>query len=163
MIIKVFKLFFVFAISFTCAQNNLLNVTIEGMHCAGGCAKMIESSLNQNQGITAAVDFNNASASIIYDSELFSDVQILAMINNYRGGKFKAVSSSNNNVKCSKGSSCCQKTGKLNASCDNKSKGCCSSANTKATKKRSKKRSDNSLSSMIPGHQGCTKSCCAKK
>ena len=49
---KILKLFICCAISFGFAQNNtLLNVKIDGMHCAGGCAKMIENSLNQNDGI----------------------------------------------------------------------------------------------------------------
>ena len=75
---KIFKLFFVFAIGLSFAQNNTsLNLTIEGMHCAGGCAKMIENSLNQNEGISAAVDFQNSSAAIIYDSELFSKTALL--------------------------------------------------------------------------------------
>ena len=93
------------------------------MHCAGGCAKMIENSLNQNDGILAAVDFQNSSAAIIYDSEKFSDSEIVTMINGYRDGKFTALapSVSNNSTKgaaCAKGKNCCQKSGKKNASCD---------------------------------------------
>merc|ERR1711939_1152667 len=120
---KIFKLFFVFAISFSFAQNNTsLNLTIEGMHCAGGCAKMIENSLNQNEGISAAVDFQNSSAAIIYDSERFSKTEIVDMINGYRGGKFKASLPSISNksdqaITCAKGKNCCQKTGKKDASC----------------------------------------------
>ena len=87
------------------------------MHCAGGCAKMIENSLNQNDGILAAVDFQNSSAAIIYDSEKFSDSEIVTMINGYRDGKFTALapSVSNNSTKnaaCAKGKNCCQKSGK---------------------------------------------------
>ena len=59
------KLTLCFSISLAFSQNSFVNLSIEGMHCAGGCAKMIENSLNSNKGITAAVDFNNASASII--------------------------------------------------------------------------------------------------
>ena len=155
---KILKLLIICAISFSFAQNNLLNVTIEGMHCAGGCAKMIENSLNQNNGITAAVDFNNSSATIIYDSETFSETQILGMINSYRDGKFTASNTlvNNKSVKCSKGQNCCQKTGKNNPSCDNKNKGCCASSSNN-------KKNVNSLTGMIPGHAGCTKSCCSSK
>ena len=161
---KLFKLFFVFAVSLSFAQNNTaLNLTIEGMHCAGGCAKMIENSLNQNEGISAAVDFKNSAASIVYDTELFSELEILKMINGYRGGKFTASVSANSSNKvptCSKGKNCCQKTGKINAACDKKDKGCCSSA--KKSEKRNQKK-ENSLTGMIPGHSGCTKSCCSVK
>ncbi len=160
---KIFKLFFVFAIGLSFAQNNTsLNLTIEGMHCAGGCAKMIENSLNQNDGISAAVDFQNSSAAIIYDSELFSKTEIVEMINGYRGGKFTASLSGSNNKSdqssnCSKGKNCCQKTGKKDASCSNND-----------TKKSSsifkrKNKNENALSGMIPGHNGCTKSCCSSK
>ena len=147
---KILKLLIICAISFSFAQNNLLNVTIEGMHCAGGCAKMIENSLNQNNGITAAVDFNNSSATIIYDSEIFSEAKILGMINSYRNGKFTAsnILANNNSLKCSKGKNCCQKNGKNNPSC--------ASSNNK-------KKNANSLAGMIPGHTGCTKSCCSSK
>jgi copper chaperone CopZ len=160
---KIFKLFFVFAISFSFAQNNTsLNLTIEGMHCAGGCAKMIENSLNQNEGISAAVDFQNSSAAIIYDSERFSKTEIVDMINGYRGGKFKASLPSISNksdqaITCAKGKNCCQKTGKKDASCstnDNK---------TSSSIFKRKNKKENSLTGMIPGHNGCTKSCCSSK
>lgn len=159
---KIFNLFFVFAISLCFAQTNTsLNLTIEGMHCAGGCAKMIENSLNQNDGILAAVDFQNSSAAIIYDSEKFSEAEIVTMINGYRGGKFTAlapnVSNKSTKAACSKGKNCCQKSGKKDASCDT-DKG---SASNNIFKRKNKK--ENSLAGMIPGHNGCTKSCCSSK
>ena len=156
MVKKVFNFFLLCVINFAFAQNSSLNVAIQGMHCAGGCAKMIENSLNQNNGITAAVDFNNSSASIIYNSEVFSENQILGMINSYRGGKFTASTLAKRSNKCSKGKNCCQKTGKNNPLCDNKNKGCCTSSNNKT-------KGANSLAGMIPGHNGCTKSCCSGK
>ena len=56
---KALKIFLIFSITFSFAQNYTpLNLSIKGMHCAGGCAKMIENSLNQNEGISAAVNFN---------------------------------------------------------------------------------------------------------
>ena len=163
---KIFKLFFVFVISFSFAQNNTsLNLTIEGMHCAGGCAKMIENSLNQNEGISAAVDFQNSSAAIIYDSERFSKTEIVDMINGYRGGKFTASlpnvsvsNKSNQATTCAKGKNCCQKTGKKDASCGNNNDNKTSSSIFKR-----KNKQDNSLAGMIPGHNGCTKSCCSSK
>lgn len=163
MMTKILKLFLCCAISFSFAQNNtLVNIKIDGMHCAGGCAKMIENSLNQNDGISAAVDFQNASATIIYDSESFSEVRIVEMINGYGRGTASLVGTKSK--ECSKGKECCKKTGKTNASCDNKSQGCCSSAKKGVSQKKKKKsKENNSLTGMIPGHTGCTKSCCATK
>ena len=160
---KIFKLFFVFAISCAFAQNNTsLNLTIEGMHCAGGCAKMIENSLNQNEGISAAVDFQNSSAAVIYDAERFSKTEIVDMINGYRGGKFKASlpnvsNKSNIATNCAKGKNCCQKTGKKDSTCSNND----NPTSTSIFKRKNKK--ENSLAGMIPGHNGCTKSCCSSK
>ena len=119
--------------------------------------------MNQNDGISAAIDFQNSSATIIYDSESFSEVKILEMINGYRDGKFTASLVENKSKQCSKGKECCQKTGKLNASCDNKNKGCCTSSKKGVSKKNRKTSKDNSLTGMIPGHTGCSKSCCATK
>ena len=122
MITKIFKIFVFFAFTLVYSQSNTaLNIVIDGMHCAGGCAKMIENSLNQNQGITAVVDFQKSAASIIYDADLYSENNILSMINGYRDGKFKA-SLNSAQKQCSKGKKCCQKTGSINANCDNKSK-----------------------------------------
>tara|TARA_B100000965_G_C19401741_1_gene673565 strand:+ start:379 stop:858 length:480 start_codon:yes stop_codon:yes gene_type:complete len=158
MITKIFNLFLFCAISFSFSQNSFLNLTINGMHCAGGCAKAIENTLNKNDGITAAVNFTAQSASIIYDSEKFSENDIIRMINKYRDGKFTASSSTSDKTKnsCSKGKNCCQKTGKNNPTCDNKSKGCCASSQKKT-------KASASLAGMIPGHAGCTKSCCSSK
>ena len=83
------------------------------------------------------------------------------MINSYREGKFTATSLSKQSKSCSKGKSCCKVTGKLNQTCDNKASGCCSSSKTKSS--TNKKQKDNTLTGMIPGHNGCTKSCCSTK
>ena len=120
---KALKIFLIFSITFSFAQNYTpLNLSIKGMHCAGGCAKMIENSLNQNEGISAAVNFNTSSASIIYDKDIVSEMAIIDMINSYRSGKFVAsnqnqVKNSAANKSCSKGKNCCQKTGTASASC----------------------------------------------
>ena len=159
---KALKILLIFSITFSFAQDYTpLNLSIKGMHCAGGCAKMIENSLNQNEGISAAVNFNTSSASIIYDKNIVSEVAIIDMINGYRSGKFVATNqnqlkSSTTKNSCSKGKNCCQKTGIANASC--------SSPETSTKKIFQRKRSkDKSLAGMIPGHAGCSKSCCSGK
>jgi len=103
---------------------------IDGMHCAGGCARYIQTELNRHPDIVALVDFANSKAIIEYNTNDLTDGDIINMINSYHGGqKFTAsVMSLSNSKTCSKGANCCQKTGKINPSCDNKAKGCCASA-----------------------------------
>ena len=117
---------------------------------------MIENSLNQNEGISAAVDFQNSSAAIIYDSELFSKTEIVEMINGYRGGKFTASLSGSNNKSdqssnCSKGKIVVKKLARK-----------MHHVAIMTPKNRlvflKEKKNENALSGMIPGHNGCTKS-----
>jgi len=142
---KLIKLLLCLTISFSFAQDSAnskkstskyVNVKIEGMHCAGGCAKSIERQLNNTDGVTAMVSFANSQALIEYDTQTFSDESILDIINNYQDGKFTASLLNDTAHKgCSKGAKCCQKTGKLNPTCDNKSKGCCAGSKKECKKK----------------------------
>jgi len=142
---KLIKLLLCLTISFSFAQDSTnskkstskyVNVKIEGMHCAGGCAKSIERQLNNTDGVTAMVSFANSQALIEYDTKTFSDESILDIINNYQDGKFTASLLNDTAHKgCSKGAKCCQKTGKLNPTCDNKNKGCCAGSKTECKKK----------------------------
>ena len=142
---KLIKLFlcFIISLSFSFGQDNvnqkpskqsLLNVKIEGMSCAVGCARSIETALNDNKGIIATVDFENSHGLIAYNQSLFSGEQIIDMINNYDGGKYQASVLISRESKCSKGKNCCQRTGKFNKTCDAKSKGCCAGSNKKCKK-----------------------------
>ena len=166
---KLIKYFLCLVVGFSFAQDNMnsntasskyLNVKIDGMHCLMGCAKSIEKKLNDTEGIVAMVNFNNSRALIEYDTKMYSDQAVVDIINNYQNGKFKASLFASTPNTCSKGKQCCQKTGKLNSSCDNKSKGCCAGASKKNSKKQ---KANNSLANVIPGHAGCTKSCCSSK
>ena len=78
MINKLIKLLLCLTISFSVAQDSAnstkstskyVNVKIEGMHCAGGCAKSIERQLNNTDGVTAMVSFANSQALIEYDKD----------------------------------------------------------------------------------------------
>ena len=127
-------IFFSFGLTLGLSQdtqsNSKMTVNIEGMHCYMGCAKSIESKLNNIYGVTAAVDFENTLANIEFDSSLLSEAQIIDVVNSMQDGKFTASlksTASKSTKQCSKGKNCCQKTGKAVASCDNKSKGCCAS------------------------------------
>jgi len=128
-------IFFSFGLILSVAQdsqsNSKMTVNIEGMHCYMGCAKSIESKLNNIYGITAVIDFENTLANIEYDSNLLSEAQIIDVVNTMQNGKFTATL--NPRKECSKGKQCCQKTGKVLACCDNKSKGCCASAKSQCT------------------------------
>ena len=139
MIKNLIKLVLCFTISFSFAQDNkYMNLNIEGLHCAAGCARYVQTELNKNDGISALVDFNNKQAIIEYDSSIYSDKQIIGIINSYQGGKkYRASLMSNNATTCSKGAQCCKKTGKPNPACNNNAKGCCSSP--KCSKKKNKK------------------------
>jgi len=136
MIKNLIKLFLCCAIGVTFGQDSkYINVNIEGLHCAAGCARYVQTELNKNEGIVALVDFNNKQAIIEYNTSTYSEDKIIEIINSYQGGQ-KYRASLVNNVKstCSKGKQCCKKTGKPNPACDNKSKGCCASA--KCSKKK---------------------------
>ena len=139
MIKKLIKLFLCCAISISFAQDNkYINLNIDGLHCAAGCARYVQTELNKNEGIVALVNFANKQAIVEYDTNVYSDKQIISMINSYQGGKkYTASLVTNNPSTCSKGANCCKKTGKANPSCDNSAKGCCSSA--KCSKKKNKK------------------------
>lgn len=173
MINKLIKYFLCLAVGFSFAQDNMnsnttgskyLNVKIDGMHCLMGCAKSIEKKLNDTEGIVAMVNFSNSRALIEYDTQLYSDQAVVDIINNYQNGKFKASLFANTPNTCSKGKQCCQKTGKLNPSCDNKSKGCCAGSSKKCKNKtKTNQQASSSIANMIPGHVGCTNSCCSSK
>ena len=128
--------------SFFCGAQNInspsqVNLNIDGMHCAGGCAMGIQRMLNSIDGVTALVNFANANAIVEYDANVLSDQKIITIINSIQGGKFTASLASDSNEKntkmcCSKGKACCQKTGKAIAGCDKSNKGCCASAQNKS-------------------------------
>ena len=137
---RLIKLFLCFTISISFAQDSkYINLKIDGLHCANGCARYVQTELNKNDGITALVDFTNKQALVEYDPSIYSDNKIIDIINDYQGGKFTASlleesKEESKNLTCSKGKQCCQKTGKLNPNCDKKNKGCCASKNKKRTK-----------------------------
>ena len=49
MIKKLIKLFLCCAISISFAQDNkYINLNIDGLHCAAGCARYVQTELNKN-------------------------------------------------------------------------------------------------------------------
>jgi copper chaperone CopZ len=62
------------------AQIAVTQLTVEGMHC-GSCAALIEETLNEREGVTAAVvDLDSARAVIEYDPSTLDVEEIRAAI-----------------------------------------------------------------------------------
>jgi len=161
-------LFLIFVFS-SFSQKNTINVKIDGMMCQAGCAMYIENELEGMKGVVeASIDFNKSVGEItLKKRKSSSEKAVVEFINDLKGGAYKAsiIDNATNQIKlnkgaksCSKGSSCCQKTGKKVVTCDNKSKGCCSGGKTKKVINK-----ENSISESVPGHTGCRKACCANK
>ena len=62
------------------AQIAVAQLTVEGMHC-GSCVALIEETLNEREGVTAAlVDLDSARAVIEYDPSTLDVEEIRAAI-----------------------------------------------------------------------------------
>ena len=62
------------------AQIAVARLTVEGMHC-GSCVALIEETLNEREGVTAAlVDLDSARAVIEYDPSTLDVEEIRAVI-----------------------------------------------------------------------------------
>lgn len=62
------------------AQIVVAQLTVEGMHC-GSCVALIEETLNEREGVTAAlVDLDSARAVIEYDPSMLDVEGIRAAI-----------------------------------------------------------------------------------
>jgi len=71
--------------------NKSINVSIEGMTCAEGCAKHIEETLAEVPGITQSkVNFNKKIALFTFDSLQVNTEQILVKIQSLNEGQYKA-------------------------------------------------------------------------
>ena len=73
-------------------KNSIMAMGIEGMTCAMGCAKSIETELKNVDGVSnAVVDFESATASIEFNPGLVSEARLLAFVNDYKDGSYKAT------------------------------------------------------------------------
>ena len=73
-------------------KNSVMAMGIEGMTCAMGCARAIETELKNVDGVSnAVVDFESATASIEFNSGLVSEAGLLEFVNNYKDGSYKAT------------------------------------------------------------------------
>ena len=73
-------------------KNSIMAMGIEGMTCAMGCARAIETELKNVDGVSnAVVDFESATASIEFNPGLVSEARLLAFVNDYKDGSYKAT------------------------------------------------------------------------
>ena len=73
-------------------ENSVMAMGIEGMTCAMGCARSIETELKNVNGVSSAVvDFESATASINFNPGLVSEAGLLAFVNDYKDGSYKAT------------------------------------------------------------------------
>ena len=73
-------------------KNSFMAMGIEGMTCAMGCARAIETELKNFEGVsTAAVDFESATASIEFNPGIVSEAGLLAFVNDFKDGSYKAT------------------------------------------------------------------------
>lgn len=110
-------------------KNSIMAMGIEGMTCALGCAKAIETELKNVDGVSSAVvDFESATASIEFNPGLVSEAGLLDFVNDYRDGSFKATTMAVKKSGKSK-TSCCASKAKAcssdkKASADKEGKSC---------------------------------------
>ena len=110
-------------------KNSIMAMGIEGMTCAMGCARAIETELKNVDGVSnAVVDFESATASIEFNPGLVSEAGLLDFVNDYRDGSFKATTMAAKKSGKSK-TSCCASKAKAcssdkKASADKEGKSC---------------------------------------
>ena len=110
-------------------KNSIMAMGIEGMTCAMGCAKAIETELKNVDGVSSAVvDFESATASIEFNPGLVSEAGLLDFVNDYRDGSFKATTMAAKKSGKSKSSCCASKAKSCSsdkkASADKEGKSC---------------------------------------
>ena len=75
-------------------EEQIALVSIEGMTCAMGCAKAIESNLTDLEGIkTASVDFKSKLATIEFKNKKIDEQEIISAITSTNGGGIYEVTS----------------------------------------------------------------------
>ena len=129
-----------FFISFTLfSQKKTMKIKIDGMHCAAGCAMYIQNELTNMDGVVEAnINFTESVGEIILKKRT-KEEEVLSFVNDLKGGAYQASILKDEVKSCSKGKSCCKKTGNKVENCDKKSSGCCSSSSSKKECSKNKK------------------------
>ena len=116
-------------------KSSAMKMSINGMTCAMGCAKAIETELKNVAGVSnAVVDFESAIASIEFNSNLVSEAGLVDFVNDYRNGSFKASAIAAKKSCCASKSKSCSPDKKTSAdagakSCSDQKKSEISSSN----------------------------------
>ena len=139
-------------------KNSVMTMSIEGMTCAMGCARTIETELKNVDGVNSAVvDFESATASVEFNSGLVSETGLIDFVNDYRDGSFKATTVAAKKSDTSKKSCCASKAKACSSdkkvSADKEGKSC-------SETKKSSKTSCKSESVKKSCKSECEKSCC---
>ena len=115
-------------------KNSIMAMGIEGMTCAMGCARAIETELKNVEGVSSAlVDFESATASIEFNPGLVSEAGLLKFVNDFKDGSYKAttmLAQKNDKSKtscCASKAKACSSDKKASANKEEKS---CSESNT---------------------------------
>lgn len=78
------------ATSSTIVEKATLNLAVEGMVCAVGCAKGIESKLTEMTGISSCkVDYEGKTAVVEYDKATVTEDMIISTIQKMNDGQYK--------------------------------------------------------------------------
>ena len=92
-------------------KNSVMAMGIEGMTCAMGCARAIETELKNVDGVSnAVVDFESATASIEFNPGVVTESGLLAFVNEYKNGSYKAITILDQKSNKSKTSCCASKS-----------------------------------------------------
>lgn len=76
----------------TPAEMAEVEMGIEGMVCAMGCAKMIEKEVSALNGVVKCeVDFEGKKAEVSYDKKVVSEGKIVELIQSFNEGQYKVV------------------------------------------------------------------------
>ena len=98
-VLVVFMLIAIFAMNCSQPQNSEVvasisdtevSMEIEGMVCAVGCAKFIEKTLTELDGVSECnVDFENGIAQVSYASSNLTEEEIIQAINELNDGQYQ--------------------------------------------------------------------------
>ena len=96
-------------------KKERIALTISGMTCEIGCAKIIQSKLSKKEGVLAAkVIFADSIATIAFDGNTTSKKDLIAFVDGIAGGNLYKASETSKNLNISKKNHICSDTCKEN-------------------------------------------------
>lgn len=138
-------------------------ISISGMTCEIGCAKLIESKLNKQEGVLEAnVVFNDSIANVKFDPSKTNKASLIAFVGGIAGNMYKATETTAKktcSADCKK--ACCETKEAKTCAADCK-KDCCAKKEAKACAADCKKDCCAKKEGKVCTTD-CKKECCAKK